>query len=86
MHELKRLLNEIEQAEIEPGKFIIPDYAIEANLTAEEKVLYIYYCYLKSNRKALPDLATISRQIGMREELLKITIEALNEKGITFNN
>jgi hypothetical protein len=87
MHELKILLNEIGQKDdIEPGKFILPepDQLFESNLTAEEALLYSYYCYLKSNRKQLPDLATIAQQTGLKKKLAHIIQRALTEKGITY--
>jgi len=85
MHKLKQILDEIGQKDdIEPGKFILPDQLFESNLTAEETLLYSYYCYLKSNRKQLPDLATIAQQTGLKEKLTHITLGALTEKGITY--
>jgi hypothetical protein len=86
MHKLKQILDEIGQkGDIEPGKFSLPDQLFNSsNLTAEETLLYSYYCYLKSNRKQLPDLATIAQQTGLKEKLTHITLRALTEKGITY--
>ncbi len=85
MHELKKLLDEIETMEKEPGIVYIPNAAFNAGLTAEELILYTVYCRHKGEGNQLPDLATIAKQASLNEKLAKITIAALAAKGITYD-
>ena len=84
MHILKQRLDEIENMTIPEDQTFIPNEMYECGLTCEELGVYLYYCYYKSNGLKLPSLSELAKRVEMKEGLLKITIAALAEKGITF--
>ncbi len=85
MHELKRLLDEIPELEKNDNETYMPNQVFDFNLLPEEIVLYMAYCYLKSNDKQLPGIDELARLSRLKPGLVKITMAALTEKGITFD-
>ena len=86
MHELKKLLDEIEALPKDNNNTYIPNQLFDFNLTVEEIALYTVYCRLKSdNNSSLPGIDEIARLSSLRPGLVKITMAALAEKGISYD-
>ena len=85
MHELKQLLDEIATLPNNDKSTYIPNQIFDHNLTVEELSLYMVYCRYKSAGVALPGIDELSRTSKLKPALLKITMSALSEKGITYD-
>ncbi len=84
MHKLKKALDEIENMQIPQDCTFLPNDMFESGLTFEELSVYMHFCYLKSNGLEMPPLSEFAEQIQTKEAMLKITLAALEEKGITL--